>query len=101
VNQRKKYMQKIARERINILYELAMKEAKEGNENLARRYIDHMVNLSTKYNVRIPRDIKRNYCKKCHTFLIPGKTAQVRLKKGKVVIKCLKCGTYKRYIYRK
>jgi len=100
VNQRKKYMQKIARERIKILYELALKEAREGDESLARRYIDHMVNLSTKYNVRISREMKRNFCKKCHTVLIPGKTAQVRLKKGKIVIKCLKCGTYKRYIYK-
>ncbi len=101
MNPRKKYMQKIARERIKILYELAMEKAIEGEEDLARRYVDHIVNLSTKYNVRIPRDMKRNFCKRCHTFLIPGKTAQVRLKKGKVVIKCLRCGTYKRYIYRR
>ncbi len=94
-------MQKVARERIKILYELAMKEAMDGEEDLARRYVEHMLNLSTKYNVRIPRYMKRNFCKKCHTFLIPGKTAQVRLKKGKVVIKCLRCGTYRRYVYKK
>ncbi len=94
-------MQKIARERIKILYELARKEAKEGHEDLARRYVDHMINLSTKYNVRIPREMKRDFCKKCHTFLVPGKTAQVRLKKGKVVIKCLRCGAYKRYVYKR
>jgi len=101
VNHRKKYMQRIAWERIKILYELALKVTREGDEELARRYVEHMVNLSTKYNVRIPREMKINFCKKCHTFLIPGKTAQVRLKKGKVVIKCLRCGAYKRYPYKK
>ncbi len=101
MDQRKKYAQRIARERIKILFSLAQERALEGDEELARRYVEHMVNLSRKYNVRIPRDMKRMYCKKCYTFLIPGKTAQVRLKKGKVVIKCLRCGTYKRYIYKK
>ncbi len=101
MNQRKKYMQRIARERINILFELAKERAIRGDEELARRYIDHMVNLSKKYNVRIPREMKRMYCKKCHTFLIPGKTSHIRLKKGKIVIKCLRCGAYKRYIYKK
>lgn len=99
MNQRKKYMQRIARERINILYELAQNEAMNGEEKLARRYVEHILNLSRKYNVRLPREMKMRICKKCHTFLIPGKTAQVRLKKGKVVIKCLKCGAYKRYVY--
>lgn len=101
MNQRKKYAQRIARERIKILFSLAQERSLEGDEELARRYVEHMVNLSKKYNVRIPRDMKRMYCKKCHTFLLPGKTAQVRLKKGKVVIKCLRCGAYKRYVYRK
>ncbi len=101
MNQRKKYMQRIARERIEILYELAREEAIRGDEELAKRYIEHMVKLSRKYNVRIPKEMKRHFCKKCYTFLIPGKTARVRLKKGKVVIKCLRCGSYKRYVYRK
>jgi ribonuclease P protein subunit RPR2 len=101
VNQRKKYMQRIARERIEILYGLAQEAALRGEEDRARRYVEHMINLSRKYNVRIPRHMKRHFCKKCHTFLIPGKTAQVRLKKGKVVIKCLRCGNYKRYVYRR
>ena len=63
--------------------------------------MEHMLNLSTKYNVRLPRDMKRYICKDCHTFLLPGKTAQVRVKKGKIVIKCLHCGNYKRYLYKK
>ena len=100
MNQRKKYMRRIAKERINILYSLAMEEAISGDESLARRYVEHIFNLSRKYNVRLPREMKRHMCKNCHTFLIPGKTARVRLKKGKVVVKCLRCGNYKRYRYR-
>ena len=100
MNQRKKYMRRIARERIKILYDMALREAMEGDEALAKRYVELIFKLSRKYNVRIPREMKRHMCKECHTFLIPGKTAQVRLKKGKVVIKCLRCGEYKRYRYR-
>ncbi len=97
---RKKYMRRIARERIEILYDLALREARGGDEELSRRYVEHILNLSRKYNVRLPREMKRSICKECHTILIPGRTAQVRLKKGKVVVKCLRCGNYKRYRYR-
>jgi len=100
VNQRKRYMRRIARERVEILYDLALEKLREGDEELSRRYVEHILNLSRKYNLRLPREMKRSICKECHTILIPGKTAQVRLKKGKVVVKCLRCGSYKRYRYR-
>ena len=97
---KKRYAKKIAGERINILFNQAYERAMEGDEDLARRYVDLILKLSSKYNYRLPPHMKRFICKKCHTFLIPRKTAQVRLKKGKIVIKCLKCGSYKRYPYK-
>ena len=101
MNWRKKKARKIAWERIQILFELAMEEGKKGNFERARRYVEHILNLSNKYKVRLPREMKIHICKRCHSILIPGKTSQVRLKKGKVVIKCLNCGAYKRYPYKK
>ncbi len=99
---KKKHLErKIARERIEILFELAMDEIKKRNVSRARRYVEHMLNLSKKYNVRIPKEMKYHICKGCHAFLYPGITSQVRLKKKKVVIKCLYCGKYKRYPYKK
>ncbi len=98
---RKKKARKIAWERIQILFNLAMEEGRKGNLSRASRYVEHILNLSRKYNVRLPREMKRYICKNCRAVLIPGKTAQVRLKKKKVVIKCLNCGAYKRYVYKK
>ncbi len=97
---RKRIARKIARERIEILFELARERAEEGDIKLSRRYVDLLLKIARKYNIRLPREKKYHICKECHTFLIPGKTAKVRLKKGKVVIKCLHCGAYKRYPYR-
>ncbi len=88
------------RERIEILFNMAYTKAIRGDEETAKRYAELILKLSEKYNYRIPQYMKRFICKKCHTFLIPGKTSQVRLKKGKIVIKCLKCGNYKRYPYK-
>ncbi len=96
----KKIAGKIAKERINMLLELAQRRMTEGEEELAKRYVDLALLISKKYNVRIPRNLKYRICKKCHSFLIPGKNARVRLKRGKVVITCLKCGCTKRYKYK-
>ena len=101
VNQiKRKLSRKIAKERISILLELAQRRIKEGEEGLARRYIELAILLSKKYNVRIPKNLKHRICKKCHSFLIPGKNARVRLKRGKIVVTCLRCGHTKRYRYK-
>ena len=100
VHRNKRYEKRIVAERVRILFNLAYKRAMEGDEKLAKRYTDLILKLSEKYNYCIPAHMKWFICKKCHTFLIPGKTSQVRLKKGKIVIKCLRCGNYKRYHYK-
>jgi len=97
---RRKIARKIAKERIEILYRMAEERAMKGDLVLASRYVELMREISKKYNVRIPKEKKYHICKKCNSFLVPGKNATVRLKKGKVVIKCLRCGTYKRYPYK-
>jgi len=98
--EKKRMAKKIARERIEILFDLAREKTREGDYDLSRRYVKLIFKIARKYNIRLPREKKYHMCKHCHTFLLPGKTAQVRLKKGKVVIKCLHCGEYKRYPYR-
>ena len=92
---------KIARERIDILFHLALERTKMGDLDLAKRYVELMRKISEKYNVRIPKEMKYHICKKCNAFLYPGITASVRLKKRKVVIKCNICGNYKRYPYKR
>ena len=98
--ERKRKAKRIAAERIDILYRLAEERAMNGDFDLAARYVELILKLSRKHNIRLSREKKYHVCKKCNSFLIPGKNATVRLKKGKVVIKCHMCGSYKRYPYR-
>ncbi|ADT84092.1 ribonuclease P protein component 4 [Thermococcus barophilus] len=92
---------KIALERINILFTLAERVFPYDKE-LANRYVEIALAVQQKAKVRMPRKWKRRYCKKCHSFLLPGVNAQVRLRQKRmphVVIKCLECGHIMRYPY--
>lgn len=92
---------KIALERINILFTLAERVFPYDKE-LANRYVEIALAVQQKAKVRMPRKWKRRYCKRCHSFLVPGVNAQVRLRQKRmphVVIKCLECGHIMRYPY--
>jgi len=98
---RRPYTQiKIAKERINLLFELAMREL-DKNPQRSKRYVQLLRKIGLRYNVRLPKHIKRIICKHCNNLLIPGKTAMVRLnsRKKTVNIKCLECGKIYRYPY--
>jgi ribonuclease P protein subunit RPR2 len=92
---------KIAKERIQTLVPLAEKEFKKHPER-SRRYIQLARKIGLRYNVRLPKEIKRKFCKKCSILLIPGLTSQVRIdSKNKILnIKCLKCEKIYRYPYK-
>ena len=55
--------------------------------------------IGMRYNVRLPRDLKRRYCRKCHAFLVPGKNCRVRISRGKVTTTCGVCGDVRRIPY--
>jgi len=88
---RPKWMLKIARERIDILFKLA-EESFEKHPERADRYVEMARNIATKYNIRMPRIWKRRFCKNCNKFLKPGSNCQIRLKNSRVAIKCINCG---------
>jgi ribonuclease P protein subunit RPR2 len=92
----KRLERKIARERIEILLEKALK-----NEDLffARRYVELAMRISSKYRVRIPEKYRNMFCRKCFTPYT-SKTSKIRLSKGVKVIKCLSCGHIKRIPYK-
>lgn len=91
------YQLKIARERIQILFD----EAEKADPKLARRYVELARKIGMRYNVRIPRDLKRKYCKHCHAFLRFGANAKHSVRKGVVTIKCFSCNKTMHYPYRK
>ena len=101
-----KGQRKISLERIKELFKQAgevFREGKAGNDGraLAKRYVTLARKIAMKYKISIPSKLKRQFCKKCNSFLIPSINARVRLNKGKVVYLCLECKHIGRVGYRK
>jgi ribonuclease P protein subunit RPR2 len=100
-NNRKKNpkLQEKARERIKELFvqaELAFHDDQKRSD----RYASLARKIALKYKVHFLKEQKLKYCKKCGSFLSPGKTSRVRLNKGKVVVLCLKCKNIMRFAYK-
>lgn len=92
-------MQDLARQRIDNLFNLAMKTARS-RPDLSDRYVDMACRLSKRTKVRIPGMWKYFVCSSCHSFLYPGMTARVRTSPRRsphTVVTCLRCGRIKRY----
>lgn len=88
----------MARERINILFEQADLRFKE-NSKLSDRYVELARKIAMKYKVRMPRELKRKFCKHCHKYLKPGVNCRVRTTGKNVVYYCKNCKRYMRIGY--
>jgi len=90
----------IALERISILFsEAAMRFPAE--PELSDRYVRLALKISTKYKVRLPQPIKKQFCKSCHSFLKSPENCRIRLSKGKLSYHCLGCDAVMRYTYKR
>ena len=89
---------KIAKERIEILFNLAEKEL-ERNPERSRRYVELARKIGKRCNVRLTKEQKRKFCKKCNQLLIPKKTCEIKVGPQKKImeIRCLNCG----YVFKK
>lgn len=89
---------KIARERIEILFGLAKTNYKTHPER-SKRYIELARKIGKRYNVRLTKEQKMSFCKKCNQLLIPKKTCEIKVgsQKKLMEIKCLNCG----YVFKK
>jgi ribonuclease P protein subunit RPR2 len=85
-----------AKERIAILFS----EAENSDLEIGRRQIMIARRIAMKYNIRLGRDYKKRFCKKCSAYLT-SKNSRVRLEHGKMAITCLACGNIRRMIYKK
>jgi len=56
--------------------------------------------LSTKYRVRMPYELRMNFCKKCKKFIVPGFTARIRIGRSAVKSIRITCG-FCNHTYRK
>ncbi len=71
-------LKKIALERIYVLLKEAQANTKK-NPELAQRQAGLAKKLSNKYKVKLPYEIRMQFCKKCKSFIAPGINSKVRL----------------------
>ncbi|MGQ9506634.1 MAG: ribonuclease P protein component 4 [Candidatus Bathycorpusculaceae bacterium] len=89
---------RIAMQRIKTLFHLA-KENIHKDQALAQRYVDLARKIAMAAKVRLPREYRRQVCRHCKSFILPGVNSHVRIKKQRephVVITCLNCGKHMR-----
>lgn len=89
----KREQQVISRERIGILFGLADKAALKGDMALADDYVVQARRIGMRFNVRMPRELKRKFCKYCYRYLMPEKTSRIRLNsvEKRVEVECFHC----------
>jgi RNase P subunit RPR2 len=98
---RTKEMIAIAKNRINILMQLAETESiVKNNQSRACRYVKMARNLGMRYNVRLDKEYNNVICRGCNTYLGSSSNSSIRFRGGKKVITCKNCGRTKRLRYR-
>ena len=91
---------RLARERIEILFDRA-REFYPENPAASDRCVDLARRIALRQRVRIPRELRRRFCRHCSAYLVPGSTLRVRVRRGKVVTTCLRCDSRRRYLVAK
>jgi ribonuclease P protein subunit RPR2 len=84
----------IAKQRICTLFFLAQKTFRT-DASLAQHYIDLALRIVMAAKVRLPLKYRRQVCRRCKSFILPGVNSRVRIKQRRqshVSIKCLRCG---------
>ena len=90
----------VARSRIDRLFKEADEAGQRGAIDVASRYVRLARRVGTRYNVRIPPELRARFCRGCLTYLREGTTARTRLRAGRKVRTCLRCGRSYRFVFR-
>ena len=94
---------RIAKERMQILIEIAASNAR-ANPQLAQKQARIAWAISLKHRIRMPYHIRMTFCRQCKMFIAPGVDARFRIGRGctkSVRITCGFCGhTYRKIIYK-
>ncbi len=90
---------KIAFQRTQRLFQLAKKVICE-NEELAQRYAAMARKIAMAARVRIPHEYRRQICRHCKRFILPGVNCRVRIQQKRephVTVTCSYCGKHMRF----
>jgi len=93
----------IARQRIQTLFYLARETFNE-DPSLAQRYVDIARKIAMAARIHLPKQYKRQVCRHCKSFILPGVNCRVRIKQRRephVVITCLNCGKHTRILLKR
>jgi len=85
----------MAQKRVRILLQEA-DSAFNSDKSLANRYVNLARKIAMKVQLKLPKELKRRYCKFCYSYLRPGVNSRARIRKGKVIISCLECKKFMR-----
>lgn len=92
-------LREIAKERMQILLKEAISNARK-NPILAQRQASLARKISTKHRIRMPYEIRMNFCKKCKSFIAPGVNSRIRLGRSSLKSIRITCG-FCNHTYRK
>jgi len=93
--QKKQLFRKIALKRIKELFKQAALKFKKFPD-YSNRYVTLARKIQMKYKVKMPKDLKRQFCKKCNTYLVPGSNCRVRVQNKKIIYNCNSCKNFTR-----
>lgn len=88
----------VALGRVRRLMALAYAASPE-DPSRADRYVGLARRIAMRYQVSLPRELRRRVCRGCDGLLVPGRSARVRVAHGRVTVTCLRCAAVKRYPY--
>jgi ribonuclease P protein subunit RPR2 len=84
----------IARQRVQTLFDLA-RETLDQDPASAQRYVNIARRIAMAAKIRLPTQYRRQICRNCKNFILPGVNCRVRVKQLRephVAITCLNCG---------
>ncbi len=84
---------RLAKERITILFE---KAEKSDSPIAAQKYIRKAKRTAMHFNIKLPRELRKKFCRKCCSFFTL-ENCKRRIKHKFLVLKCLNCNTYNRF----
>ena len=94
-----KSKKQIARERIDLLFKTAKETYKE-NPSLSNRYVEIARKIAMKAQINIPSNLRKKFCRKCFSYLVPGENCRVRTRNKMLIYYCTKCKNIMRFPYK-
>ncbi|MEM4272346.1 MAG: hypothetical protein QXH30_02055 [Candidatus Bilamarchaeaceae archaeon] len=68
----------------------------------SQRYISLIWKLVQKYKIRLTKEEKLSFCKRCLSLWVPGKTVQIAFdqRRHSIAYRCKKCGFSRKMVYK-